>query len=119
MADQVTAEKLIAAFESRFAGELEEARLKNGDLVIVAAEKAGEVAAMRRPTRAEYQRFKQHRLDQRYRITALERLVESCLLVPTPAEFERVLEKKPVLADTFGERLLEEAGLEEAHAKNC
>ncbi len=112
-------EKLLAAFESRFSREIEEARAKHGEIVLVAAEKAGEVAALRRPTRAEYQRFKQHRNDQRYRTTALERLIEACILIPTAAEFEHVLEKKPVLADTFGERLLEEAGLEEAHAKNC
>lgn len=119
MGDQVNVEKLLAAFETRFARELEEARGKHGELVLVAAEKAGEVAALRHPTRAEYQRFKQHRTDQRNRTTALERLVEACILIPNAAEFERVLEKKPVLADTFGEKLLEEAGLEEAHAKNC
>jgi hypothetical protein len=119
MSEKQNAEKLIADFETRNAAQLEEARGKLGELVLVAALKAGEVAALRRPTRAEYQRFKKHRADERYRTTALERLVEACIVLPSATEFEKVLEKKPVLADTFGEKLLEEAGLEEAEAKNC
>lgn len=114
--EKQNSEQLIAAFEGRYAKELDSARGQHGELVILTA--SGEVAALRRPSRAEYQRFKKHRVDERYRTTALERMVEQCMLLPAPADFEKVLAKKPVLADSFGEKLLQECGMEEAEAKN-
>ena len=80
---------------------------------------ASEVSIVARPpTNAEYRRFRAKTADERTRPDALEELALSCLIHPSRAEFEKILQRKPALADVFGAKLLEIAGITgEADAK--
>jgi len=77
----------------------------------------GETILARRPTRADWRKFKAARADDKKKIVALEEVFEACLLLPELDEFDRVLERKPALADTFGQLLIEIAAGEDPEGK--
>lgn len=63
------------------------------------------------PPRAEWKRFRSMILDPAQRPAALETLVMGCLVHPGPAELAAMLERRPALAEVFGEKLAAAAGL--------
>lgn len=65
------------------------------------------------PGRAEYRRFKTLALDERRRVDAAETLLRDCCLYPEPKELGELLERAPALAESFGSKLLELAGMEQ------
>lgn len=89
---------------------------KHSDIYLL---EAGEhEVVVRPPTRGEYRRFRAMATDDRKKPEAVETLLRDCVLYPESAEIERLLEKKPALADIFGGKVLELAGAtEEARGK--
>jgi hypothetical protein len=69
------------------------------------------VVYARKPSRAEYKRFRQDASDDRKKASALEMLVCSCVLYPDGAAFQALLDEAPGLSETFGEELLKACGL--------
>lgn len=66
---------------------------------------------VRVPGRAEYRRFKTLALDERRRVDAAETLVRDCCLYPDGNWLNDLLERQPALAEVFGGKLLELAGM--------
>jgi len=62
------------------------------------------------PSRGEFLRFQEMATDPKKRSKATEALVRACIVYPPGAELEAMLDKKPGLALTFGEKLVELAG---------
>ncbi len=63
------------------------------------------------PTRPAWKRFRALAADEKRRSDALEQLLRDCLLYPSLEGLDAMLEKKPGLAETFGSRLVDIAGL--------
>jgi hypothetical protein len=97
------------------AKRLDELRAEHGE--VFAFHEGGESVACKRPTRAQYKRFRKERLDDRKASEALETLFEGCLVFPPFEEFEAVLERKPALADVFGGLLVAAAGGDDPEGK--
>ena len=96
---------------------LDRLRAEHGDDLHL-FEAAGVAVVVRPPLKAEYRRFRAKSSEERTRPDALEELARGCVLHPGRAEFEKILERKPGLADVFGAKLLELAGIVgEADAK--
>lgn len=87
-----------------------ELKTKHGEIHLLTA-KGGHEIIVRAPNDAEWGSF----LDEREKIgaRALKGLVRSCLLHPSSSDFKALLDKKPALANVFGAKLLEIAGMEE------
>ncbi len=62
------------------------------------------------PSRMVWRRFKMTMQDERKRPDAFEVLLRDCVKHPEPAEIEAMLNRKPGLAETFGDSLCELAG---------
>jgi hypothetical protein len=65
------------------------------------------------PGRERWMRFKAQAQDQHRKAVAMEALVVDCVVHPAPAEVAQMLEARPALAETFGTKIAELAGLEE------
>lgn len=65
------------------------------------------------PNRERWMRFKAHAQDQHRKSVAMEALVIDCVVYPSPAEVAQMLEARPALTETFGNKIAELAGLEE------
>lgn len=95
--------------------KVEDLRAEHGDVFVL--EEGGESVVCKRPTRAQYKRFRKERMDSRRNAEALETLFLGCLVYPPADEFEATLELKPALADVFGGMLLDVAGGEDPEGK--
>jgi hypothetical protein len=90
--------------------KLEELRAQHGADVVV-LEAAGQVVALRRPSRAAYSRFRQLLLDDSRKHTANEALLSDCIIWPAAAaEREAVFDAAPALIDTFAGEAARMAG---------
>jgi hypothetical protein len=69
------------------------------------------VVYARRPSRAEYKRFRADINNEKKQAGAVEMLLSSCILHPNTAAFQAILEEAPGLSETFGEELLKVCGL--------
>lgn len=78
--------------------------------------KPGQTVAMRRPTSAEWFRFRseQSSKDPRVVANALQPLVVSCVIYPTREQFLAMVETSPAIIERLGDELVEYAGLEKA-----
>lgn len=95
---------------------LDQLQAKHQDVAILSAN--DEVIVVRPPTRPEYKRFRARSVDVNMRADAVEELTKSVLLYPDRTGFDVILDKKPALADVFGAKVLELAGLtQEAEVK--
>lgn len=83
------------------------------DALQVVETKRGEVL-VRAPKRGEWKRFKAAAINEKQRADATENLVRSCVVHPAEAEFSKLLERFPALADSLGEIVVDLAGAEDA-----
>lgn len=65
------------------------------------------------PNRERWMRFKAQAQDQHRKAVAVEALVIDCVVHPSPQEVAQMLEARPALTETFGNKIAELAGLEE------
>lgn len=89
--------------------DLDDLRAAHG-VDITRLDASGVTVVVRAPTRAEYKRFRAESLDDKRRADAVENLCRSCVVWPDAAEFSRILDRKPALADIFGAKVLDAAG---------
>lgn len=87
---------------------VEQLRAKHGELFELT--EGGETVLVKRPSRADYRKFRHDRMDDKRREFAAEELFEACLVHPELDEFDAVLDRKPALADLFGHVISEIAG---------
>lgn len=87
--------------------KLSELEAEHGEVFVLT--EGGETAVFKRPTRAQYRRFRSERLDDRKASTALETLFSGCLVYPPAKEFDAVIDRKPALPDLFASKLLDVA----------
>lgn len=74
-------------------------------------ERNGDEYVFRVPGNAEYSRFKTLLADETMKPTAMKILTDSCAVKPDGVEFGEICKEQPALRDTFGNKLLEQAGL--------
>jgi hypothetical protein len=96
-------QKILAAKEASGGGEV---------LVIETDIIGAEVLAFRVPKLAEWKRYRAEASDPSPAVKAMAAtpLVHSCCVLPTPAEFERIVEAHPGLIETCIGELVEHAG---------
>lgn len=87
--------------------KLQEAKTAHGEAYVLTDSDDKISVVVRKPRRAEYQRFRQERADPGKRAAALERLFLSCLVWPTPTDFEPTLNSLPAIGDSFGAALFD------------
>jgi hypothetical protein len=76
--------------------------------------------AVRTPKRADVRRWQDTASVPAKRVGATEQLVRDCVVYPDHAAYDALIERKPLLPMTFGEKLLEIAGLiQDADAKKA
>lgn len=97
---ELIAEDIITAVKTKHPGM---------ELRMLSTEEAAIIA--RCPSRGDYKRFRDMFLDPAKRSGALETLVYACTLHPPSEAVGAMLEKRPGLAETFGEKLASWAGL--------
>lgn len=88
---------------------IEDLKAKHGELRKITV--GGEVFAMRGPSRAEWRRFEEARVDETKRGAARENLVRHCVVYPDAAGLEAILDRKPALLIVLTEKASELAGL--------
>lgn len=89
---------------------INELKAKHENVYVLTA-KSGESIAVRSPNDPEWGLFQDDREKRGPR--ALKNLVRMCLLHPSQSELYEIFNRKPALANIFGARLVELAGLEE------
>ena len=95
--------------------EIEQLKAEHGDeLHLLTAGRFAVVVTP--PPRHKYKRFKSAVLDPKKRDAALETLFLDCVVWPERASIDQLLERYPGMAETFGDKLLELAGVvDDAH----
>lgn len=108
-----TLEDKVASSEKhgeKFAKAYEEAVANHGDdRVAIVESKLGPVL-LRSPSRPEYKRFRSQLKPKGDNGDILEQLARQVVLYPSRQEFDAMLDRRPALADTVGNRALELAG---------
>lgn len=94
---------------------VEQMRSKHGDVYELT--EGGETVLVKRPSRADYRKYRHDRMDDKRREFAYEELFEACLVHPELDAFEATLDRKPALPDLFGASLAEIAGGEDPEGK--
>jgi hypothetical protein len=89
--------------------KLEALKAQHGELFVIETDD-GEALAFRRPTRAEYKRFKANALDEQKRMDADEQLVRAVTIYPDAEGFAALLDRKPALATSMAGEVLKVAG---------
>jgi hypothetical protein len=87
------------------------AKTRHGEVVHL--EGAGEEILVRRPTRADWMRFRKLGMGPKRHLAA-ERLLRDCCVHPALDALDALLERRPAAAESFVERLLELAGADPA-----
>jgi len=108
----------IAVLASQIADEkLAELRAQHGPTVEELFAHEQHVYA-KRPDRGAYKKFRAKSVNENTRADALEQLTRECIVHPTGADLMALFDAYPALADVFGAKVLESAGLTgEAEAK--
>ena len=95
---EMLSDEQIAALEKEY-----------GEIVVVAT-KVGP-CAFRVPRKKEYDRYKSTLFKEATRSAAPELLVKMCVVYPSAAEFEAMVDKAPAIVDTCVSPVLELAGM--------
>jgi len=66
---------------------------------------------LRKPTRAEYKRFRAMAANEMQRADAQETLARSCVVFPPPAAFDALLDDYPAAADACADAMMDLVGL--------
>lgn len=91
---------------------IDQAKQAHGEVYCL--EGADVAVLVRSPKRAEYRKFKATVLgNQAAAADALETLLREVVVFPDSAAFDALLEQKPGLSETFGQKVLEIAGVSE------
>lgn len=90
---------------------LEELEEKHGEIDTV--ETALGLAVFRCPTRGEYKRFQTMASDARKRVDAVETLVRTCIVHPSPEVFDSWCDKKPATPSGCIDVVIRLAGITE------
>ena len=86
------------------------------DIMLLSA--GGYEVVAKAPGTAEMNMFRDLIASEKTKPRATERLLRACVLHPSQEELGAMLEKKPGLVESFGGKLVEEAGItEEAEVK--
>ena len=83
----------------------------DAELSHIKDDNTGAEVVVKTPNDGEWRRFRSMSSDDAQRANALRTLVIACVVHPAPAEFMAMLERKPGLAETFGNKLVEIAGV--------
>lgn len=97
--------------------QIRELKAKHGDKLKVIPVEATDFdpaceIVIKRPPRGEYKRFRKMLFDDDQKSEALETLARACVVYPESAEFSKLLEERPALAETVGGKAAEFAGAE-------
>lgn len=97
--------------------KIQELKSKHGEKLKVIPIPATEFDAecevvIKRPPRGEYKRFRAMLFDEEQKAMALETLARSCVVFPEAADFNKMLDERPALAETIGGKCAEFAGAE-------
>lgn len=65
------------------------------------------------PTRSQWHRFKEAVADKTRRRVAMENLVKDCAVEPNAVELDELFERKPILAETLGDKVAVIGGADE------
>lgn len=65
---------------------------------------------VKKPSRAEYKRFRAMLVNVEEKADALETLALACVIHPEPADFKKMLNDRPALADKVGGQLSDFCG---------
>jgi hypothetical protein len=90
---------------------LEKLRAANPGVELVQLEALGIGFVFKSPPRAEWKRFRAMYNNPAQQADAFEALVFGCLLHPTADDLRRALDRKPALAELFGAKLADAAGI--------
>ena len=85
-------------------------KLKNEHGEIYAVEAGDSTIVVRPPTRAAFRRFVEKAAGDNTRYVAMENLLRDCVVWPSPADLDGLLERKPGLVAPVAERLVQLAG---------
>jgi hypothetical protein len=96
--------------------KLEEIKAANPGVSVFETSACDRDFLFRRPTRAEYKRYRSKIFDVESRDSATEQLTRACVLYPDPAAFDALLEELPALGETVGAEVLKSAGVANAEA---
>jgi hypothetical protein len=88
----------------------EDLKVQHGDDLHLLTSREHEVV-VRRPTQAEYKRFRANGVDPNKRDIAAESLLKTVLVYPDRKTFEALLDRYPALCEEFSDPLLEIVGL--------
>lgn len=95
--------------------KLQELKNQHGELL--AFEVEGQAVAFRRPTRADYKRFKMEVMNEKTKATATDNLAFSCLVHPERTDFNAIVDRWPSLIETASVGLVEMIGSEDQFQK--
>lgn len=105
--------KIVPATTKDFPPEVVD-RVKNEnpgvELRQLTADDTEDTFIFKAPTRGEYKRFRKMANDPGQRSEAIEALFWGCLVYPPAQEVRAIMELRPGLADTFGDKLTDWAG---------
>lgn len=91
---------------------LDQAKATHGEVFRLDHDEAS--VLVRPPKRAEYRKFKATILgNQAAAADALETLLREVVVYPAPEAFDAMLDRWPGLSETFGQKVLEIAGVSE------
>jgi len=94
-------------------GDIDSAKAARSDrsyVVLTPDDGEGDEFLFAVPKIAEYTKFRTMVLDEEAKSGALRILVDSCAVVPTPAEFALITNDHPGYIESFGNQLLKLAG---------
>jgi len=82
---------------------LESARAANGEVFVLTAPESGVTVICKRPGRALYRKFREEQDGPPAKSAhRFENLFNSCLVYPSPKDFDATLDRLPALGDSFG-----------------
>jgi hypothetical protein len=87
------------------------AKHPNAELHLLTNDDTGTEVVVKTPNDAEWRRFRSMSSDDAQRANALRTLVIACVVQPDPAAFTSMLDSRPGLSETFGNKLVEIAGV--------
>jgi hypothetical protein len=95
-----------------------EVKAQHPEAVFLTAKGSGETVAVVSPNRVKWKAFRKMMAKEDTRADALEQFLRNCAVWPDAAGITAMLERKPALAEVFGEELVGLAGGAEEVEKN-
>jgi hypothetical protein len=99
--------------------KLEELKAEHGEVHVLTA--GGNVVVIKRPTKPMIERWQDAcTTDKKRGPKATATLVRECVVHPAPSVYDAMIEERPLLPMTFGEKVLEIAGaIQDCEAKKA